>query len=439
MSTRSQGGAGRVDGSTDDAARYARQAVRGGIVANYVDQFDIFVPVIALAPAASAVFGGGGLLVHAGLVFVATLFGRPVGAFVFGPLADRVGRARIARIALLGIACTTFAIALVPAHTRIGMYALDAVVGLRFLGGVFLGGQYSAAVPLALEWGKPAQRGWISGAIMSMSPSANATIALLTLGLYALLGPDGYAAWGWRAIFGLGAAIALALFFYYARQVRDATVKHDALARQPKRGLLAATHRRRLTGVFVLMSGLWMMTDMAVAVLTSALGIDAGLSAQAVSATMFSATALSALAMLALGHASTFIGRRRFFLGFGALAFICAPSVYLMLFRVQSLPAVVMLASLLQCVTVAGYGPVGAHLAEQFPRNVRSSGYGIGYSLSIVLPALYPYYLPPLQSIFGSAGAVALLLAIAGGLVVAGAFLAGAPQLEERFNLQCAG
>lgn len=78
---------------------------------------------------------------------------------------------------------------------------------------------------------------------------------------------------------------------------------------------------------------------------------------------------------------------------------------------------------LLQIVTVSVYGPVAAYLTERFPTSVRSSAYGVGYSLSIVIPSFYPYYLPPLQRIFGSHGAVALLFAFAGILITAGAWI----------------
>ena len=72
---------------------------------------------------------------------------------------------------------------------------------------------------------------------------------------------------------------------------------------------------------------------------------------------------------------------------------------------------------------MSGDGPVGAYLAGRFPTAVRSSGYGVGYSLSIVVPALYPYYLPPLQAALGEQTAVAVLLCLGGALLAAGAAL----------------
>ncbi|MEZ2391805.1 hypothetical protein AB6813_20125 [bacterium RCC_150] len=90
------------------------------------------------------------------------------------------------------------------------------------------------------------------------------------------------------------------------------------------------------------------------------------------------------------------------------------------MFSAESTGGVILLVVALQIVTVSGYGPVAAYLAEHFPVAVRSSGYGVGYSLSIVLPSLYPYYLPPLQDPLARSEAIAVLLILAGVLVAAG-------------------
>ena len=39
------------------------------------------------------------------------------------------------------------------------------------------------------------------------------------------------------------------------------------------------------------------------------------------------------------------------------------------------------------------FGPVAAYLTERFPARVRASGFGTGYSLALVLPAFYSFYL----------------------------------------------
>ena len=82
-----------------------------------------------------------------------------------------------------------------------------------------------------------------------------------------------------------------------------------------------------------------------------------------------------------------------------------------------------MTLAVLQVITVSAYGPVSAYLSERFPTEVRSTGYGMGYSLSLVLPALYPFYLPLIEPVLGRHGSVMGMVALGGALVVLGAAL----------------
>lgn len=417
----------RLKTDPPSTSEQARNAVRGGLFGNFVDQVDIFLPVIALAPAAAIVLGPDAAAAQTGLIFVATLFGRPLGAAIFGSLADRCGRTSTTKVAIAGIALTTLLIALIPNHDVGGAATLWAFIALRFLGGVFLGGEYSAAIPLAMEWTAPRRRGLLSGGIMAMSPLANAFIAGLTLVLVQVLGAEGYAIWGWRMPFIAGALLAAAMLWYYAAGVDDSPVSTNTARRtRPLRDILVGPFRRQLWQVFVLMTGLWLFTQMAIPVLTGMLREAPGIGPAAVPLIMLIATLASAVAMLASGVLSQRMGRRRFFVAFGAVAIIAAPLSFA--WALSSAGAGTVLAvTLVQLVTVSAYGPVGAYLAERFPAAVRSSGYGVGYSLSIVAPALFPFWLPPLQSAIGPGTAVALVLAVAAALLALGALLGPEP------------
>lgn len=89
----------------------------------------------------------------------------------------------------------------------------------------------------------------------------------------------------------------------------------------------------------------------------------------------------------------------------------------------HSLGRAALLAAALQVATVAAYGPIACYLSERFPTEVRSTGYGMGYSLSLIIPALYPFYLPIFERAFGSHPAIMGLVAVGGILVTAGALL----------------
>jgi len=411
-------------------------AVRGGRWGNFVDQVNIFLPVAALAPALPMLAGPHSNATTAAIVVMATLVGRPLGAMVFGQISDRIGRTRSTKVAIAGTAACTFGIALVPDYRVLGAATIAIVIALRFIGGAFLAGEYTSAIPLAMEWSTPRRRGLVSGRIMSMAPWAQGTIAFVTLALLAALGPHAYGAWGWRCSFAAGGVASLVMLVYYARRVADAPVfTRRPPEAAPSAGLadvLVGRHAAAFWQVFGLMSGLWFATNMVVIVVTSRLP-GLGLSALQVALVMGVASVAQALVMARTGEVSTRTGRRRFFVVSGLVAAVGGPAVWCALFlrpatTVGAGIGVVVLAlagvALLQILSVTQYGPVGAYLTERFPTHVRATAYGTAYSLSIVVPALYPFYLPALVDRWGPVAPVAAILAV-GGLLVAGCGAAG--------------
>ncbi|WP_134323064.1 MFS transporter [Cumulibacter soli] len=404
-----------------------RAAVRAGVVGNFVDQINIFLPVVALAPALATLAGPHAGVTAGAVVIVATLLGRPIGAMIFGRIADRIGRTRTTKIAIAGTAACSLAIAAVPGHQHIGVWAITAVIALRFVGGAFLAGEYTSAIPLAMEWSVPRRRGLVSGLIMSMAAWAQSAIAFATIGLIALLGIGAYADYGWRFAFAAGGIASLLLLAYYSKQVADApqVTAERAIADRARTGARAGL-RAVLIGqyagafwqVFALMSGLWLMTNMVVIAVTGRLETDLSLDSDNVALMMGVASIAQAVVMATTGHLSSRLGRRRFFIGWGLLAAVAGPLVWTLTLATEAIPAIYGIA-LLQIVTVCGYGPVGAYLSERFEAHVRSTGYGTAYSLSIVLPALWPWWLPILEDILGRNGSVITVLAVA-GLLVAG-------------------
>ncbi len=393
------------------ATAQRQAALRGGVVGNYVDQLHIFAPLLVLTPALPAVVGGGARVVTGSLVVLAMLLGRPVGALLFGPLGDRYGRTRTTAVAICGTAGCSAAIALTPTHEVIGAAALWWILALRFLGGVFVAGEYSAAIPLAMEWSSPQRQGLVSGAIMAMAPLAQATLGLAAW-LLLRVDPQAYGAWGWRIPFLMSAAASIGLLVFYRRRVADHAPPAE---RRPGLGaLLLGPHRHVFGQLFGLMTGLWLLTNMTVIALPARLHLPAA----QLPAALAAAAVVQAAAMAAAGHLWTGLGSRRFFRIAGVTSAVFAPAVWLLTVGLHGLAAVALSAGLLQAVAVSAYGPIGAHLSNGFPAQIRSTGYGAAYSLSIVVPALHPFYLPWLGRTVGDRTAVIGLLVV-GGLLVA--------------------
>lgn len=414
-----------------------RAALRAGVVGNFIDNIHVFLPVTALAPAMLVIAGPSATASAAALIIVAMLLGRPVGGVVFGRIADRMGRTRTTRLAIAGTAACALAIALVPTHQVLGPGTVALILALRFLGGIFVAGEYSAAIPLAMEWSRPRRRGLMSGLILSMAPWAQATIAFAVAALLAMLGPEQYAVWGWRALFVAGATLSISMMLYYGRHVVDAPQARRAPAsaapsapRPGLRSLLTGRWASAFWAAFVLMTGLWLLTDSTVLLLTARLSTDSPITPEAVPLVMGAASIAQALVMVLAGHLSSLVGRRLLFVVWGAVAGLLGPVLWWAAVTAPTLAVAALLAALLQVATVSAYGPVAAYLSERFPTAIRSTGYGSAYSLSLVLPALYPFYVPALEPLLSRHATVMGMVALGGLLVVVGALLG--PRLSPR-------
>ena len=214
----------------DPAARDAGQrALRAAFIGFFVDMFDVYLPVVALGPAISyfepATLSPGLKSTLFIVVFALSLVGRPVGATVFGHYGDKIGRRWVAMISMAGFSVVTLLIGLLPGYETWGMGSIVILVLLRFADGIFLGGEYTGANPLAMEHAPREKRGKWAAFIHTGFPLSVVTMSLVTAGLLRVL-PAGslyspYVQWGWRIPFFLGALFAGGVFIYYVVGFRN--------------------------------------------------------------------------------------------------------------------------------------------------------------------------------------------------------------------------
>lgn len=148
-------------------------------------------------------------------VFATGFVVRPFGAIFFGRLGDLVGRkyAFMATLVLMG--GSTFVIGLLPGYETIGIMAPLALLVLRLLQGLALGGEYGGAATYVAEHSPTRSRGLYTSFIQT-----TATLGLfVSLGVILAtrlgLGDEAFSAWGWRIPFLL--SIVLVVFSYYVR------------------------------------------------------------------------------------------------------------------------------------------------------------------------------------------------------------------------------
>jgi len=330
---------------------------------------------------------------------------------------------------MTGFGVVTLLIAAIPGSAMIGGASIGLLIGLRFLNGIFLGGAYTAAVPLALEWTPPHRRGLVAGRLLSASPAAYATLGILSFVLQQAMSSNGvdsaYAQWGWRIPFVIGGVLAFGAVIGYRRSVTEShTQRTRAGERRPLGELLFGRYRRDLLQVLILMTGVWLANNMVSAVMPQLLGSHLELSGSEVSAVSAINSLGLVIAFQVYGALSQRTGRRRFYLWYGAVMAVVGSSLYAALMTSDAGPVQATVLTILVGWAVQGsFGPVAAYLTERFPARVRASGFGTGYSLALVLPAFYTFYLAGLGALMPSYLAPVVLIVIAGALVSTGAAL----------------
>ena len=145
-----------------------------------------------------------------GAVFLTQAF-RPVGALVFGMLADRYGRRPVLMANIIGFSVIEFACAFAP--------TLNVLLVLRALFGIAMGGEWGVGAALAFESLPKEGRGTFSG-ILQEGYAFGSILASVAFGLlFAGFRWHGVSvpAFGWRGLFILGATPALLAFYVQAR------------------------------------------------------------------------------------------------------------------------------------------------------------------------------------------------------------------------------
>jgi MFS family permease len=133
--------------------------------------------------------------------FAAGFAVRPFGALVFGRLGDLVGRKHTFLITMSIMGGATFLVGLLPSYATAGVFAPVALVALRLLQGLALGGEYGGAATYVAEHAPPGKRGLYTSWIQTTATLGLFAALLVVIGTRTGMGEDAFKAWGWRIPF----------------------------------------------------------------------------------------------------------------------------------------------------------------------------------------------------------------------------------------------
>ncbi|MGW0895081.1 MFS transporter [Saccharopolyspora sp. NPDC002578] len=403
-----------------------RRSVAAGAVGVFVHWFD-WAAYAYLAGTVATVFfpaenSTTGLLAVFG-VFAVSFGIRPIGAAVFGPLGDKIGRKRTLSLVIFTMSGATLGIGLLPGYASIGIAAPVLLVVLRMVQGFAAGGEFGSAASFLSESAPRRRRGfgvsWLEVGSLLGFLAGSFTFLLLSVGL-----DDGQlTSWGWRIPFLISAPLGI-IGFIIRSKIEDtpeyrALEANDTVPRSPAKELLR-TNKRELLQAAGLMTAMhvpfYVVLTYLVTYETDHLGHSDG------SAALLS-TAISLLGLVLVpvfGRLSDHVGRKPVFVGACAALLVLATPAFLLM---RSGSAGTWVAGLLLGVVLAAIlGTYAVWSAEIFPTRTRQSGLSIAYNVTAALFAgTVPYVMTVLISATGSTlvpGPYMMVFAV-GGLIAA--------------------
>jgi MFS family permease len=146
------------------------------------------------------------LNVTAGFIFALLAFAagfaiRPFGALFFGRLGDVVGRKYTFLVTMIVMGASTFLVGLLPTYETRGVAAPIALISLRLLQGLALGGEYGGAATYVAEHAPSTRRAGYTAWIQTTATLGLLLSLLVVLGTRLAIGETAFFDWGWRVPF----------------------------------------------------------------------------------------------------------------------------------------------------------------------------------------------------------------------------------------------
>ncbi len=315
---------------------------------------------------------------------------RPLGAFVFGWLGDKVGRKYTFLVTLSGMGLSTAVIGFIPTYASIGLAAAVILFLLRLIQGLCLGGEYGGAITYVAEHIADEKRGYYTGWLQT-SPTIGIVVSLaVIIGARTYLGNDTFNDWGWRIPFIIS-LLLVAIAIYIRLSLQETPIFKDIKARgqtasNPWREAFLSKNIKYvvIASVVVLGQGcVWysgqfwalyfLQTVKKIDVLTSSYIVGIGL-------------IIATPTLIFWGWLSDKIGRKPIILGGMLLASLTYYPLYTALGTyadpndLNYTMSILIVAVLVNYVGMT-YGPIAAFLAEFFPGRIRYTSVSVPYHI----------------------------------------------------------
>jgi MHS family alpha-ketoglutarate permease-like MFS transporter len=325
------------------------KSIFSGSVGNMVEWYDWYVYAAFSLYFAKTFFPAGSTtaqLMNTAAIFAVGFLMRPIGGWLMGMYADKVGRKKALMASVYLMCFGSLLIALSPNYETIGIGAPILLVFARLLQGLSVGGEYGTSATYLSEMATKERRGFFSS-FQYVTLISGQLIALgVLIVLQNVLTTEQLYAWGWRIPFAIGALCAVvALYLRRGMEETESFTKKEKSKESAMRTLMRHP-KELLTVVGLTMGGtlaFYTYTTYMQKYLVNTVGMSISDSTTISAATLF---------LLTLHTIQTWWGA--FFLIMAAL------------------------------IIVSGYTSINAVVkAELFPTEIRALGVGLPYALTV--------------------------------------------------------
>jgi len=359
-------------------------AIMAASSGNLVEWFDFYVyafTALYFAPAFFPKSDPTAQLLNTAGVFAAGFLMRPIGGWLFGRIADRVGRKTSMLISVAMMCGGSLVIALLPTYAQIGAWAPLLLLLCRLFQGLSVGGEYGTTATYMSEVALRGRRGFFSSFQYVTLIGGQLLAVLVLVVLEATLSPADLKAWGWRIPFALGAVTAVVALLL--RRTLHET--QDESARASKNaGTISGLFKRHL-GAFLTVVGYTAGGSLVFYTYTTYmqkyLVNTVGLPIKTASHVMTGALLVFVVLQPIMGALSDRIGRRNNMLLFSGLGTLATVPLLGALQFVSSPFAAFLLVVVAMTIASFYTSVAGIVKAEMFPPEVRALGVGLAYAI----------------------------------------------------------
>lgn len=358
--------------------------------------------------------------------FGVALVMRPVGGVVFGIVGDRVGRRASLTGSVILMAVSTTLIALLPTYASIGILAPIALVIMRMLQGMSVGGEWVGAAAFLVEQAPRNKRALLGSLVPATAAGGGLGGVAVALTLTNLLSQDQMLDWGWRIPFLLAAPLGLAAL-YIRLKLEDTPIftamKNEGdIAQAPTREALRRNRRAIALCFFATASATvgyyYIVTSTANVLMSEEVGMSRMTALSVTGVILAVYTAMCPLA----GVIADRIGRRpTILLGSAGLIVSSVPAFQLLGSGsvVVAVPAMSVFALFEAMVNVT----MVVLLIELFPARTRMTGCSLGFNLAgALLGAPAPVIVAASLSAIDFSGAGGLYMAAVATMTFVGLY-----------------